>query len=393
LTGRLDFARRPVFRFTPRRQERQGILETITVSLRPTSTVVYDIRIGPGLLDGLPEMLEKDCPAHRYAVIADGNVAGLYGGKLRKRLQAAGLVADVFPFPAGEESKTREIWAELTDDMLARRIGRDAAVLALGGGVTGDLAGFVAATYLRGLPLVQLPTSLLAMVDSSVGGKTGVDTPAGKNLVGSFHQPHLVVADTDCLATLPPRELRSGLAETIKSGAIADVDYLTWIEENSATLPQLDATLITHLVKRSVEIKAGVVVTDERETGLRKILNFGHTIGHAIEALSRFELLHGEAIAIGMIVEAEIGELLGITELGTGGALRRVLGSVGLPIAVPSAFSAEPILELTRVDKKARSGRVEYSLLERVGTPSAGSGSYGTIVPDEVVVEALARSR
>jgi 3-dehydroquinate synthase len=270
--------------------------------------------------------------------------------------------------------------------------GRDSAVLALGGGVTGDLAGFVAATFLRGLPLVQLPTTLLAMIDSSVGGKTGVDTPAGKNLVGSFHQPRLVLADLDTLSTLPAKELRSGMAEAIKHGAIADADYFAVIERDAQVLLRLDREKMCRLIERSVQIKAAVVEADEREGGLRKTLNFGHTIGHAIEAHSRFQLLHGESIAIGMVVEAEVGEQMGITQKGTAKQLRMLLQRIGLPFRVPSTFSLDAIMDLTRVDKKARGGRVEYALLEQVGKCSVGAGSYGTPVPDEVAQEALARA-
>lgn len=350
----------------------------------------YEVRIGSGVLAHLPALLERTTAAHRYVVIADDRVAALHGDRVAGLVGETGRQVELLTFPAGEGRKTRETWGELSDRMFARGVGRDAAVVALGGGVTGDLAGFVAATYMRGLPVVQLPTSLLAMVDSSVGGKTGVDTPAGKNLIGAFLQPTLVVADADVLRTLPPAELRAGLAEAIKAGAIADEGYFGWIEGALGELLRCDPSATTRLVRRAVEIKAEVVRRDERESGPRKMLNFGHTVGHAVEALSGFELLHGECIAIGMVVEGEIGERLGVTAPGTTAALQDALVRAGLPVAVPGRFDASRVLEATRSDKKARRGRVEYSLIERIGRASPGPDDrWAWGVEDAVVIEAL----
>jgi 3-dehydroquinate synthase len=358
-----------------------------------TSPRGYDVRIGTGLLDDLGTALAESCPAHRYAIITDSNVAPLYGEKALEQARAASGSAELFEFPAGEGSKNREWWAELSDRMLSSGYGRDAAVVALGGGVTGDLAGFVAATYLRGLPLVQVPTSLLAMIDSSVGGKTGVDTPAGKNLIGAFLQPELVVADTATLRTLPRPEVRAGMAEAVKHGAIADADYFDWIESSAGSVLGLAPEAVVRMVRRSVEIKAAVVGADERESGLRKTLNFGHTVGHAVEALSGFRLLHGEAVAIGMVVEAMIGERLGVSAEGTADRLRAALSALGLPVRVPGDQDPRRVLELTRVDKKARAGQVEYALIERVGTASRGGGHFGCPVDDALVLEEVERAR
>jgi 3-dehydroquinate synthase len=366
---------------------------TVTPGSAEAAPSFYEVRIGPGLLRDISDWLLQLVPARRYAVIADSNTAPLYGASLVLELTTAGLPSDLLEFPAGEASKTRHFWADLSDRMLLAQHGRDSAVLALGGGVTGDLAGFVAATYMRGLPYVQLPTSLLAMIDSSVGGKTGVDTPAGKNLIGSFHQPIVVVADVETLRTLPERELRAGAAEAIKHGAIADEAYFEWLRDSATEILQLAPASIGDLIRRSVELKAAVVGADEREHGLRKILNFGHTVGHAIEALSGFRLLHGEAIGMGMIVEGLIGESLGITAAGTTDRLREALALFGLPITVPSTFSSEGVLAATRTDKKARSGVIEYSLIERIGTASRGGGSYGTPVEDATVAMALETAR
>lgn len=350
----------------------------------------YDIHIGGGELGELAERLRAECPAHRYVIISDSRVAKLYGAQVA---EACGASADLLIFPEGEANKNREQWLDLSDRMLAEGVGRDAAVIALGGGVTGDLAGFVAATYLRGLPLVQLPTSLLAMIDSSVGGKTGVDTPAGKNLIGAFHQPSFVLADVTLLSTLAPEHLRSGLAEAIKHGAISDADYFGWIAENTETILRLDEGAVTGLVERSVAIKAAVVSADEREGGLRKALNFGHTLGHAVEAASEFGLLHGEAIAIGMIAEAKLGEALGVTQRGTAERLEAVIRAAELPTRIPAELDPDQILALTRVDKKARAGQVEYALIEEVGAASRGTGSYGRPVDDDAVAGAIRATR
>lgn len=355
-----------------------------TIEVAVPGGTTYPVLVEGGALARLCQELERFLPAHRYAVIADDRVAELYGERVLVALGAAGLPAELLRFEAGEARKTRETWAALTDTMLARGFGRDAAVLALGGGVTGDLAGFVAATYLRGLPLAQLPTSLLAMVDSAVGGKTGVDTPAGKNLVGSFHPPRLVLADTETLATLPEEHLRAGLAEALKHGAIADAGYLEWIESSLPGLISGDPVLLAALVRRSVEIKGGIVARDEREGGPRKALNFGHTIGHAVEALSGYRLLHGAAVAIGMAAEARLGEALGVSAAGTATRLERALRGAGLPTELPPEMDRREVLALTRHDKKARGGRVEYVLLERIG-----SAVWGVAAADAEVLEAL----
>ncbi|HEX6924524.1 MAG TPA: 3-dehydroquinate synthase [Longimicrobiaceae bacterium] len=369
--------------------ERSGSETRVRVDLPEVPERGYDIIIGEGVLSLLPELLRAHCPAHRYAVISDDRVAGLYGDKVRQSLAAAGITADLFTFPAGEVHKTRASWERLSDALFDAGLGRDAAVLALGGGVTGDLAGFVAATYMRGLPLVQIPTTLLAMIDSSVGGKTGVDTPAGKNLIGAFLQPRFVLADTAVLKTLPARELLAGLVEAVKHGAIADTEYFAWMEAQLPAVLALRPDAVAHLVSRSVKIKADVVTRDEREGGLRKTLNFGHTIGHAVEALSGFSLLHGEAIAIGLVAEARLGEALGITVAGTAEALRTLLARMEMPVSLPQGMDPAAVVAATRTDKKARSGRVEYSLIERIGAAYPAGGRWSVAVEDVEVMGVL----
>lgn len=350
----------------------------------------YEVRVSSGAWESLPALLAEVAPAHSYVVIADATVSALYGRRVAELAGRTGTRVELLDFPAGERWKTREVWAGLGDRMLAAGVGRDSVVLALGGGVTGDLAGFVAATYMRGIPAVQLPTTLLAMIDASVGGKVGVDTPTGKNLIGAFHPPRAVVADMEALRTLPAAHLRAGLAEAIKHGAIADAGYLRWIDASLPALLTGDAAALGELVVRSVRIKAEVVSSDEREAGPRKALNFGHTLGHAVEALSGYEMLHGEAVALGMVLEAELGERLGVTERGTAEALREILRRASLPTVLPVAFAPAEVVAWTRTDKKARGGIVEYALLERIGSASPGDeGRWGTRVPEECVLELL----
>ena len=344
----------------------------------------YPVLVGPGLLAELSRLLRAHAPAYRYGIIADASVAGLYGRRVLEELAASDVAAQLLTFPPGEQSKSRETWADLTDALLGAGVGRDGALVALGGGVTGDLAGFVAATFLRGVPIVQLPTSLVAMMDSAVGGKTGVDVPVGKNLVGAFHPPRLVVADTATIATLPPSERAQGLVEAVKHGAIADAAYLQRLEEDLPELLEGEPEATTAAVLRSVEIKAHVVGEDEREAGLREILNFGHTLGHALEAASDYGMPHGTAVAMGMVLEARLGETLGVTAPGTGARLERIVARLGLPTQPFPALSREGVLAFVRLDKKARKGRVRYVLLERIGGV-AGEGRWSRELPDDAV--------
>jgi 3-dehydroquinate synthase len=339
----------------------------------------YPVVVGRGLIHALPGLLEEHAPAHRYALVGDRRVMELHGGAIRGRLSEMGLQVDAFDFPAGEEHKTLEQWSRLIHALLDAGFGRDACVLALGGGVSGDLAGFVAATYMRGLPVVQLPTSLVAMVDSSVGGKTGVDVPQGKNLVGAFHAPRLVVADPELTGTLPRAERSQGLAEAVKHGAILDSGYLADIESDAAHLLAGDPEPTVRMVARSVEIKAGVVSRDEREGGVREILNFGHTLGHGLEAASDYGLPHGSAVAMGMVLEARLGEELGVTREGTARRLASALQAVELPVEPPAQLDIGRILDHLKVDKKAREGRPRFVLLAetgRVDPPGGGTTSW-----------------
>jgi len=325
------------------------------------------VLIQEGLRHRLPELLGAHAPAHRYAVVCDANVEPLYGREAVDACRRAGLTADLFAFPAGEAHKTRKQWSILTDRLLEAGLGRDAAVVAVGGGVTGDLAGFVAATFMRGIPIVHVPTSLVAMIDASVGGKTGVDVRAGKNLVGAFHPPRAVLVDPETVATLPERERAQGLAEAVKHGAIADAAYFEDLVRESRSLLAGDAAITARAVARSVMIKARVVSEDEREAGIRQILNFGHTYGHALEAALSYRVGHGTAVAAGMVLEARLGERAGVTEAGTARRLEDALRAFGLGDLPRVPESPRAMMTRLARDKKARAGEVRFVLLERIG--------------------------
>lgn len=348
----------------------------------------YPVLVGAGLLEGLPDLLRAHARADHYAIVSDDRVGALYGEAALARCRRAGLTADLFDFPHGEPSKVRETWARLTDALLEAGVGRDGCVVALGGGVTGDLAGFVAATYLRGVPLVQLPTSLVAMIDASVGGKVGVDTGAGKNLVGAFHAPRLVAADLATLETLEEPERAQGLVEALKHGAILDPAYFARVVEEAPGLLAAEPDALGPVVARSVELKAAVVTDDEREAGLRQILNFGHTVGHALEAASAYRLGHGAAVAAGMVVEARIGEAMGITDAGTAQRLETAVATLGYGLDV-GPVDLEAVRGHLRVDKKAREGTPRYVLLHRIGEVDS-EGGWSHAAPPELVDETLA---
>lgn len=353
----------------------------------------YPITIAAGSLDELGAIVRAVTPNNRAILISDQNVARVFGHGKRasKSLSPDGSEGIILTVPPGEHLKTRDTWSMLTDALLDRGFGRDTTIVALGGGVVGDLAGFIAATYMRGVPFVQVPTTLLAMVDASIGGKTGVDTRHGKNLVGAFHQPAAVVIDPSVLETLPVEHLRAGFAEIVKHGVIADAEYFArvqsfverWPSSVSQVMPEL-----TEFIRGSVAIKAGIVARDERESGLRKVLNFGHTIGHAIEAATNFRTLHGEAVAIGLVAEARVAERIGVAADGTARIIERVCRNAGLPTSI-SSVPVDTLIGFTRSDKKSRGGRVEYALPTRIGEMAGADHGWTVPVDDTIVREAL----
>jgi 3-dehydroquinate synthase len=324
----------------------------------------YPIAIGSGLLTNR-ELLEAQIPGRDLLIVTNTTVARLYLSKLTDSL-AGRRVADCI-LPDGERHKTLQTAAWVFDALVAKKMNRDATVLALGGGVVGDMAGFAAASYQRGIGYVQIPTTLLAQVDSSVGGKTGVNHPGGKNLIGAFYQPLSVIADTDTLVTLPDRELRAGLAEVIKYGCVWDPLLFDWLDTNMAKLLARDLDALTYAIARSCEIKATVVARDEREHNLRAILNFGHTFGHAIEAATAYETyLHGEAVGLGMLIAADLSQRLGLIDGAAKERVRGILTRAGLPTEAPRVGAAKA-LGLMQMDKKVLAGAVRLVLLEKLG--------------------------
>ena len=364
----------------------------VSVHLRREVDNSYPILIRPGLLDEAPAMLAELFNRLGFAVVSDSNVTKLYASRMVERLCELGCrTTDVISFPAGEQSKNRRVKESIEDRMFEAGLGRDTVIVALGGGVVGDLAGFVAATFARGVKLVQIPTSLLAMVDSSIGGKTGVDVQWGKNLVGAFHQPVMVLIDPRVLAILPEEQFISGMAEVVKHGVIRDHDLFAFIEDNLEQIKSRGESVITELIGRSCRIKAAVVAEDEREGNLRQILNFGHTVGHAVEAFSDYSWLHGQCVALGMSVEADIACRMGLFEAGEAARLDELLTRLGLPIELGALKAqAGKLIEITGQDKKARGGRAKYVLPCAIGNMATGSnGAYGLDVEEEVVRQAL----
>ena len=332
----------------------------------------YPILIGAGLLRD-PAVIGAAVTARDVLVVTNEVVGPLYLADVSRGLAGKRLQSVVLP--DGERHKTLEVTARIFDALIAHRMNRDACVVALGGGVVGDMAGFAAACYQRGVDYVQVPTTLLAQVDSSVGGKTGVNHPGGKNLIGAFHQPRAVISDTATLVTLPARELRAGLAEVLKYGLIADAPFLDWIEANLDALLALEPAALAHAIRRSCEIKAAIVAEDEREHGRRALLNLGHTFGHAIETATGYgEWLHGEAVGVGMLVAADFSRRLGWLEPVDVDRLRGLLRRAGLPDRAP-AIGAARALELMGMDKKVLEGRIRLVLLRQVGA-GVVSGDY-----------------
>jgi len=353
---------------------------TLNVDLGERS---YPIAIGANLLAD-PALLARHVNSRQVAIVTNTTVAPLYLDAVAAPLRAAGLEVIEIILPDGEQYKNHASLMQIFDALLANKCDRKTTLVALGGGVIGDLTGYAAASYMRGVPFVQLPTTLLAQVDSSVGGKTGINHPLGKNMIGAFYQPRAVLADISTLATLPARELSAGLAEVIKHGAIIDLALFEWVERNIGKLMARDQACLAHAIARSCEIKAEVVRQDEREGGLRAILNFGHTFGHAIEnGLGYGAWLHGEAVGCGMVMAADLSHRMGLVDAATVARMRDLVTAAGLPTVAPK-FSLERWIELMEVDKKNEGGTIKFILLKPLGSPSIGGA------PRALLLETLA---
>jgi 3-dehydroquinate synthase len=364
--------------------------------------------VAPGLLNSLPKFLRQlrsaalqFKPAARYVIITDSIVKKIAGEKLLQNLKKAHLQADLITFPAGEKNKNEQTHRKLTHALLAKKCGRDTMVLALGGGVVGDVAGYVAATYMRGIPYVQIPTSFLAMVDSSIGGKVGVDTPYGKNLIGAFWHPEAIFIDTAFLKNLPREQLVNGLMEAVKIFLTCDKTFFEFVRKNWQKILQtrgpgaeIAATFLQKIITRAVELKIGVVVRDEHEANERMVLNWGHTIGHAIEQLSGYKILHGYGVALGILVESRIALQLGVLSQKDFDTVRDSMREFGISEKDLQKFPAEKIIKLTMMDKKSRSGKVKYVLLEKIGKVKTvpkgpNKGAFGHEVDPKTVRQAL----
>ncbi len=348
------------------KSQKRKSMEKIMVELAERS---YGIYIGSGTLDKLGEMLGPFGFSPRIAMVSNPTILSLYGNRVSGSILRAGFDLITVTIPDGEEFKDLSWVQHIYDALLGHRLDRSSALLALGGGVIGDITGFASSTYMRGIAYIQIPTTLLAQVDSSVGGKTGVNHRLGKNMIGTFWQPGMVWIDTDTLKTLPERQLLAGLAEVIKYGIIRDEELFAFLENNRENILSLDTRALTHIIKRSCEIKSDIVSRDERESGLRAILNFGHTVGHAIETATGYtRFLHGEAVALGMYVEAKLARILGFTVDEHVQRIKSLLDAYGLPVIIPPDIMIEDLMSSMKLDKKAVAGELKIVLPEKIGS-------------------------
>src|SRR5438034_5508970 len=345
----------------------------------------YRILVGAGLLSQAGPEISRLGVGHRLALLTDPTIQSLYGEIVAQSLAGASFDVTTVLLPEGERAKTLEVAASTWDRLLEAGLDRGSAVVALGGGAVGDLAGFVAATYMRGMHFVQLPTTLLAQVDASIGGKTAIDHPRAKNLIGAFHQPRLVISDIAALLTLPEREYRSGMAEVIKHGIVLDADYFSDVESAAGALRAREPAALERTVAGSCRLKASVVERDEQEAELRHVLNYGHTIGHAIEAITGYQrFAHGEAVSLGMAAEAGVAERLGLADAGTRARQVRLLETMGLAVREVGE-TPERVVEALSRDKKAKDGRVPFVL-----APEIGAFRLVFDVPRATILDALA---
>ncbi|NPU86247.1 MAG: 3-dehydroquinate synthase [Syntrophaceae bacterium] len=359
-------------------------MNRIRVHLEHKTSNSYDVHIGRDILDRMGLILAKNAGVKRYVIVTDATVDALHGERVADVLQRLGLKVERLLIPPGEVSKDIRTVLETAERLTALGADRSSALIALGGGVVGDLTGFLASIYMRGIPCVQVPTTLMAQVDSSIGGKTGVDTAAGKNLLGTFYQPLGVFIDTAFLDTLTERGYRDGMAEIVKYGAIEQPELLDRVAEGLGKAENRDPALLEEVIAASCRIKKSIVEIDEKEKGLRRILNFGHTVGHAVEAASDYALSHGESVSIGMAAGAVLSERLGYLPAEDRQRLVAVLEGVGLPTAIPGGISREKILSHLKADKKKTGTVIHFVLLKKLGIPFLNGG-----VPEKTVAETV----
>ena len=362
------------------------------VSLKRVVDDSYDIEIGYGLGDALVSDLSAGLVGSRkrLAVITDDTVEKLYAGEIMQKLEDAGFKPELFVIPSGEKSKTRQMKEFLEDSMLAKGFRRDCAVIALGGGVVTDLAGFTAGTFGRGVPFVNYATTLLAAADASVGGKTAVDTPLATNLIGLFNQPKKVYLDIGTWKTLPREQLSSGLSETIKHGCLGDKELFEYLEKNIEKVFDCDKDVCEYISKHNCEVKYKVVMQDEKESGLREVLNLGHTVGRAVETVSDYRLLHGQAVAIGLAAQARLGEKLGFISKENVQRVERLCERAELPTRIPDYIDREKLLDKLYTDKKVRDGKLRFVFQKEIGEMVCfGGNDYGKQITREQIAEIL----
>lgn len=369
-------------------------VSVFNVELKKVVDDSYEIEIGHGLIDQLVEDLDTGLlgKIRKLALITDTNVCDLYAKPICERLLAEGFKAELFVFPAGEKSKTRQTKAKIEDAMLEKGYRRDCGIIAVGGGVVTDLAGFVAGTFGRGVPFINYATTLLAAADASVGGKTAVDTPLATNLIGLFNQPKKVYIDIDAWKTLPGRQTRSGLAETIKHACLASLDMFEFIEENLEDILSYDRFACEYIAENNCKIKYNVVMQDERESGLREVLNLGHTVGRAIETVSDYKLLHGEALSIGMAAQVLLSARLGYMSEEEAERVTRLYARAGLPTTIPSYIDREALVKKLYTDKKVRDGKLRFVLQKGIGdvvefAPGVFAKPIGEELAREIIME------
>ncbi len=359
-------------------------MKKIKVNLDKQMLSSHEIRIGHGILDRIGLVIAKGKIADRYTVITDSTVSALYGEEFLGLLKEVGVKADLIEFPAGEASKNMETAFTIIRELITRGVDRSSGLIALGGGVTGDMTGFIASIYMRGIPFIQVPTTLMAQVDSGIGGKTGVDLPEGKNLLGSFFQPQAIFIDLRFLETLPEEEFTNGLAEIIKYGIIDDAELFTLLEEKYDAIKTRDPDLLQMIIERSCKIKKGIVEIDEKDIGVRRILNFGHTIGHAVEAVSGYTISHGNAVATGMIAVARISQRMKYLPAREAERIRGLVRSVGLADHIPESIDTEGILAKIGTDKKKEGETVHFVLLKKIGTPFINGSVDDTLIRETI---------
>ncbi|MBN1548886.1 MAG: 3-dehydroquinate synthase [Syntrophaceae bacterium] len=349
-------------------------MKKLTLNIERKDAVNCDIIIGYDIMDRVGLLLAKEYAKVRCILITDSQVASLYGEEVVNRFKSMGLEAAMITIPAGEASKNMDTALSVMKEMLALGADRSSVIIALGGGVIGDLAGFVASVYMRGIPYIQIPTTLMAQVDSSIGGKTAVDLPEGKNLVGTFTQPQAIYIDLKFLETLPEKEIKNGLAEIIKAGIIEDLRLFNLLEAETDAIRVRERNIMKSIVEKACQVKKGIVELDEREKGLRRILNFGHTLGHALEAESGYELSHGEAVSIGMVAAARISEKLYNLPAQDLERIESLIAAIGHPTKIPESISTEGVLARLKIDKKKVGDTVHFVLIKKIGFPFVNGG-------------------